>query len=195
MEAEELVELQKLHDSVYEQASSWFTSLKDNMKSQILSHFGHLPSKDSDPQVGFGRPQYKHGREPRLLLLIIWSCSRICFWAGFHVLLQASPSGPAWCWWLLAVLPLENRAQLTILAMTSLKDRLIAIRRVLIFVTRKRPRWSSRASADMWRVNRTDGSCSGFYGLLIFVNLNDLLTHFDVTPSLSSASSCLSWLL
>lgn len=102
VEGEELVELLKLHDSVYEQANSWFTSLKDNMKSQILSHFGHLPSKDPDP--------------------------------------QASPSGPAWCWWLLAVLPLENRAQLTILAMTSLKDRLIAIRRVLIFVTRKRPR-------------------------------------------------------
>ncbi|XP_056899332.1 LON peptidase N-terminal domain and RING finger protein 2 isoform X2 [Takifugu flavidus] len=102
VEAEELVELLKMHDSVYEQASGWFTSLKDNMKSQILSHFGHLPSKDSDP--------------------------------------QATPSGPAWCWWLLAVLPLENRAQLTILAMTSLKDRLIAIRRVLIFVTRKRPR-------------------------------------------------------
>lgn len=102
VEAEELMELLKLHDSVYEQANSWFTSLKDNMKSQILSHFGHLPSKDPDP--------------------------------------QASPSGPAWCWWLLAVLPLENRAQLTILAMTSLKDRLIAIRRVLIFVTRKRPR-------------------------------------------------------
>ncbi|XP_040912864.1 LON peptidase N-terminal domain and RING finger protein 2 [Toxotes jaculatrix] len=102
VEGEELVELLKLHDSVYDQANSWFTSLKDNMKSQILSHFGHLPSKDPDP--------------------------------------QASPSGPAWCWWLLAVLPLENRAQLTILAMTSLKDRLIAIRRVLIFVTRKRPR-------------------------------------------------------
>ncbi|KAL7385085.1 hypothetical protein ABVT39_015201 [Epinephelus coioides] len=102
VEGEELVELLKLHDSVYEQANNWFTSLKDNMKSQILSHFGHLPSKDPDP--------------------------------------QASPSGPAWCWWLLAVLPLENRAQLTILAMTSLKDRLIAIRRVLIFVTRKRPR-------------------------------------------------------
>ncbi|XP_029386774.1 LON peptidase N-terminal domain and RING finger protein 2 [Echeneis naucrates] len=101
-EGEELVELLKLHDSVYDQANGWFTSLKDNMKSQILSHFGHLPSKDPDP--------------------------------------QASPSGPAWCWWLLAVLPLENRAQLTILAMTSLKDRLIAIRRVLIFVTRKRPR-------------------------------------------------------
>ncbi|XP_007259096.3 LON peptidase N-terminal domain and RING finger protein 2 [Astyanax mexicanus] len=102
VEGEELTELLKLHDSVYDQATAWFTSLKDNMKSQILSHFGHLPSKDPDP--------------------------------------QGNPSGPAWCWWLLAVLPLESRAQLTILAMTSLKDRLIAIRRVLIFVTRKRPR-------------------------------------------------------
>ncbi|XP_041856980.1 LON peptidase N-terminal domain and RING finger protein 2 [Melanotaenia boesemani] len=102
VDGEELTELLKLHDAVYEQANGWFSSLKDNMKSQILSHFGHLPSKDLDP--------------------------------------QGSPSGPAWCWWLLAVLPLENRAQLTILAMASLKDRLIAIRRVLIFVTRKRPR-------------------------------------------------------
>lgn len=51
VEGEELVDLLRLHDSVYEQANSWFTSLKDNMKSQILSHFGHLPSKDPDPQV------------------------------------------------------------------------------------------------------------------------------------------------
>ncbi|CAM4491588.1 unnamed protein product [Leuciscus chuanchicus] len=102
VEGEELTELLKLHDSVYDQAMAWFTSLKDDMKSQIISHFGQLPAKDSDP--------------------------------------QGNPSGPAWCWWLLAVLPLENKAQLTILAMTTLKDRLIAIRRVLIFVTRKRPR-------------------------------------------------------
>ncbi|XP_061923387.1 LON peptidase N-terminal domain and RING finger protein 2-like [Entelurus aequoreus] len=102
VEGEELSELLKLHDAVYEQANNWVTSLKDNMKSQILSHFGHLPGKDPNP--------------------------------------QASPSGPAWCWWLLAVLPLENRAQLTILSMSSLKGRLLAIRKVLIFVTRKRPR-------------------------------------------------------
>ncbi|KAF3843594.1 hypothetical protein F7725_002443 [Dissostichus mawsoni] len=76
----EYLEDKKMHDAVYEQANNWFTSLKDNMKSQILSHFGDLPSNDPDPQ---------------------------------------------------------NRAQLTILAMTSLKDRLIAIRRVLIFVTRR----------------------------------------------------------
>ncbi|XP_053865680.1 LON peptidase N-terminal domain and RING finger protein 2 [Malaclemys terrapin pileata] len=102
VEGAEYEELVRLHDSVYDQAVAWFTSLKDNMKAQILNHFGSMPGKESEP--------------------------------------QSNPSGPAWYWWLLAVLPLENRAQLAILAMTSLKDRLIAIRRVLIFVTRKRPR-------------------------------------------------------
>nr|XP_028583729.1 LON peptidase N-terminal domain and RING finger protein 2 [Podarcis muralis] len=102
VEGAEYEELVRLHDSVYDQAVAWFTSLKDNMKAQILNHFGSMPGKEPEP--------------------------------------QSNPSGPAWYWWLLAVLPLENRAQLAILAMTSLKDRLIAIRRVLIFVTRKRPR-------------------------------------------------------
>uniref|UniRef100_U3JMM6 LON peptidase N-terminal domain and ring finger 2 n=2 Tax=Ficedula albicollis TaxID=59894 RepID=U3JMM6_FICAL len=102
VEGPEYEELVRLHDSVYDQAVAWFTSLKDNMKAQILNHFGSMPGKEPEP--------------------------------------QSNPSGPAWYWWLLAVLPLENRAQLAILAMTSLKDRLIAIRRVLIFVTRKRPR-------------------------------------------------------
>lgn len=70
MEAEELVELLKLHDSVYEQANSWFTSLKDNMKSQILSHFGHLPSKDSDPQVCYGAffPQLQNSTAAHLAI-------------------------------------------------------------------------------------------------------------------------------
>uniref|UniRef100_A0A8C6YD54 LON peptidase N-terminal domain and ring finger 2 n=1 Tax=Naja naja TaxID=35670 RepID=A0A8C6YD54_NAJNA len=101
-EGAEYEDLVRIHDSVYDQAVSWFTCLKDNMKAQILNHFGPMPGKEREP--------------------------------------QSNPSGPAWYWWLLAVLPLENRAQLAILAMTSLKDRLIAIRRVLIFVTRKRPR-------------------------------------------------------
>ncbi|CAL8358381.1 unnamed protein product [Merluccius merluccius] len=47
---------------------------------------------------------------------------------------QASPNGPPWCWWLLAVLPLEGRAQLPFLALTSLQDRLRGIRRVLLFM-------------------------------------------------------------
>nr|XP_023997123.1 LON peptidase N-terminal domain and RING finger protein 2-like isoform X2 [Salvelinus alpinus] len=101
VDGEELVELQKLHDCVYEQASTWFTSLKDNMKNQIVCHFGQLPEKDCD--------------------------------------LQGSASGPAWCWWLLAVLPLEKRAQLSILAMTTLRERLSTTRRVLSLVTRKHP--------------------------------------------------------
>ncbi|XP_067104155.1 LON peptidase N-terminal domain and RING finger protein 3-like isoform X1 [Osmerus mordax] len=53
---------------------------------------------------------------------------------------QASPNGPSWCWWLLAVLPLEGRAQLPFLALTSLKDRLSGIRRVLLFMARNRQR-------------------------------------------------------
>ncbi|XP_028904080.1 LON peptidase N-terminal domain and RING finger protein 2 isoform X1 [Ornithorhynchus anatinus] len=43
-------ELVHLHDSVYDQAVSWFTSLKDNMKAQILNHFGPMPGKESEPQ-------------------------------------------------------------------------------------------------------------------------------------------------
>lgn len=100
VEGEGLAELQRLHDCVHQQATAWFSSLRDNMKSQILSHFGQLPGKEAN--------------------------------------IQASPSGPAWCWWLLAVLPLEKRAQLSILSMTALRDRLGAVRRVLTLVTRKR---------------------------------------------------------
>ncbi|KAL8180870.1 UNVERIFIED_CONTAM: hypothetical protein K2H54_038246 [Gekko kuhli] len=54
--------------------------------------------------------------------------------------LQANPNGPSWCWWVLAVLPLESRAQLPFLAMTSLKERLDAIRRILTFMSRARSR-------------------------------------------------------
>ncbi|KAG9272785.1 LON peptidase N-terminal domain and RING finger protein 3 [Astyanax mexicanus] len=53
---------------------------------------------------------------------------------------QASPNGPSWCWWLLAVFPLEGRAQLPFLALPSLKDRLTGIRRVLLLMARNRSR-------------------------------------------------------
>uniref|UniRef100_UPI00398E55B5 LON peptidase N-terminal domain and RING finger protein 2 isoform X1 n=2 Tax=Pristiophorus japonicus TaxID=55135 RepID=UPI00398E55B5 len=102
VEGEEYSELVCLSDSIYDQAFTWFNSLKDNMRTQILNHFGPMPEKEPTP--------------------------------------QSSQNGPAWCWWLLAVLPLESRAQLAVLSMNSLKDRLIAIRRVLVFVTRRRLR-------------------------------------------------------
>lgn len=54
--------------------------------------------------------------------------------------LQASPNGPSWCWWLLAVLPLEGRAQLPFLALTSLRDRLSGIRKVLLFMLHNKSR-------------------------------------------------------
>ncbi|KAM3612463.1 uncharacterized protein V6R79_008553 [Siganus canaliculatus] len=59
---------------------------------------------------------------------------------GKDPVLQTSPNGPSWCWWLLAVLPLEGRAQLPFLALTSLKDRLSGIRKVLLFMARSRHR-------------------------------------------------------
>uniref|UniRef100_A0A8C3VP33 LON peptidase N-terminal domain and ring finger 2 n=1 Tax=Catagonus wagneri TaxID=51154 RepID=A0A8C3VP33_9CETA len=99
VEGPEYEELASLHDSVYHQSVSWFTSLQDHMKEQILSHFGLMPDRDPEP--------------------------------------QSNPSGPAWSWWILAVLPLERKAQLAILGMTSLRERLLAIRRILVIITRK----------------------------------------------------------
>ncbi|XP_004442313.1 PREDICTED: LON peptidase N-terminal domain and RING finger protein 3 isoform X4 [Ceratotherium simum simum] len=98
VQGEDCAELMGLHNCVYEQASSWFHSLKSSLKNRILNHFGPMPEKDADPQI--------------------------------------NPNGPAWCWWTLAVLPLESRAQLPFLAMKSLKDRLNGIRRVLAFISR-----------------------------------------------------------
>ncbi|XP_054436299.1 LON peptidase N-terminal domain and RING finger protein 3 isoform X3 [Pteronotus mesoamericanus] len=98
VQGQDCAELMGLHNCVYEQASSWFHSLKSSLKNRILNHFGPMPEKDADP--------------------------------------QGNPNGPAWCWWTLAVLPLESRAQLPFLAMRSLKDRLNGIRRVLAFISR-----------------------------------------------------------
>ncbi|KAM9212104.1 LON peptidase N-terminal domain and RING finger protein 2 [Dugong dugon] len=44
---------------------------------------------------------------------------------------QSNLNGPAWSWWILALLPLERKAQLAILGTTSLKERLLAIQRTL----------------------------------------------------------------
>lgn len=49
------------------------------------------------------------------------------------------PNGPAWAWWLLAILPLDARAQLAILAMTSLHRRLDSLHRVLSFLQSNNP--------------------------------------------------------
>ncbi|XP_069799009.1 LON peptidase N-terminal domain and RING finger protein 3 [Dendropsophus ebraccatus] len=102
VQGEHYAELLALHDSVYDQAYTWFSTLKPALKTRILSHFGPMPAKETE--------------------------------------LQVNPNGPAWCWWILAVLPLESRAQLPFLAMTSLKDRLTSIRRVLLFMCRTRTR-------------------------------------------------------
>ncbi|XP_036312025.1 LON peptidase N-terminal domain and RING finger protein 1 isoform X2 [Pipistrellus kuhlii] len=50
--------------------------------------------------------------------------------------LQATPNGPAWCWWLLAVLPVDPRYQLSVLSMKSLKERLTKIQHILTYFSR-----------------------------------------------------------
>jgi len=50
----------------------------------------------------------------------------------------ANPSGPAWAWWVLAILPLDPTAQQHILSQTSLKKRLEAIGRILGYMKRRR---------------------------------------------------------
>jgi len=93
---EELLELQELHDSVYEQARTWFQNLKVRFHNQILQHFGPMPEREDD--------------------------------------IQATPNGPACCWWLLAVLPVDPRYQLSVLSMTSLRERLVKIQHILTYL-------------------------------------------------------------
>uniref|UniRef100_A0A671PNH9 LON peptidase N-terminal domain and ring finger 1, like n=1 Tax=Sinocyclocheilus anshuiensis TaxID=1608454 RepID=A0A671PNH9_9TELE len=47
---------------------------------------------------------------------------------------QATPNGPTCCWWLLAVLPVDPRYQLSILSMTTLKERLVKIQHILTYL-------------------------------------------------------------
>ncbi|XP_074521457.1 LON peptidase N-terminal domain and RING finger protein 1 [Halichoeres trimaculatus] len=48
--------------------------------------------------------------------------------------IQATPNGPACCWWLLAVLPIDPKYQLSVLSMTSLKERLVKIQHILTYL-------------------------------------------------------------
>lgn len=48
------------------------------------------------------------------------------------------PNGPAWAWWIVAVLPLDNRIQLAMVAMISYRERLQAIKRIIQHLTSSR---------------------------------------------------------
>ena len=60
------------------------------------------------------------------------------------------PSGPTWHWWLCAVLPLDPRAQTTIIAMPTLAERLKALQRVLAFVQRRNSNGGGVAMVTQW---------------------------------------------
>ena len=46
----------------------------------------------------------------------------------------SNPNGPAWAWWCSAVLPIDTRIQLAMLAMSSYRERLEALRKVLRYL-------------------------------------------------------------
>ncbi|XP_062379595.1 LON peptidase N-terminal domain and ring finger 1, like isoform X2 [Sardina pilchardus] len=48
--------------------------------------------------------------------------------------IQATPNGPACCWWLLAVLPVDPRYQLSVLSMPTLRERLLKIQHILTYL-------------------------------------------------------------
>ncbi|KAL4640565.1 LON peptidase N-terminal domain and RING finger protein 1 [Arapaima gigas] len=48
--------------------------------------------------------------------------------------IQATPNGPACCWWLLAVLPVDPRYQLSVLSLLSLRERLLKIQHILTYL-------------------------------------------------------------
>ncbi|XP_039187070.1 LON peptidase N-terminal domain and RING finger protein 1 [Crotalus tigris] len=94
----EMRKLQELHNIVYNQACSWFQSLRNKFHSQILQYFGPMPEKEEN--------------------------------------LQETADGPAWCWWLLAVLPVDPKYQLSVFSMRSLRERLIKIQAILTYFSR-----------------------------------------------------------
>ncbi|MCJ8734578.1 hypothetical protein PDJAM_G00237050 [Pangasius djambal] len=51
----------------------------------------------------------------------------------------SSPNGPACCWWLLAVLPVDPRYQLSVLSMTTLRERLVKIQHILAYLQNSHP--------------------------------------------------------
>ncbi|KAJ8001058.1 hypothetical protein DPEC_G00187230 [Dallia pectoralis] len=48
--------------------------------------------------------------------------------------IQATADGPACCWWLLAVLPIDPPYQLSVLSMTTLHERLVKIQHILSYL-------------------------------------------------------------
>ncbi|KAK7097346.1 LON peptidase N-terminal domain and RING finger protein 3-like isoform X2 [Littorina saxatilis] len=50
---------------------------------------------------------------------------------------STNPNGPHWAWWCIAVLPIDTRVQLALLAMGSFKERLEAMKKVLQYLGKR----------------------------------------------------------
>ncbi|CAM4587319.1 unnamed protein product, partial [Lepidochelys olivacea] len=52
--------------------------------------------------------------------------------------IQATKDGPAWCWWLISILPLDPSDQLWLFATTSLRARLTQLKHILTGILQHR---------------------------------------------------------
>lgn len=52
VEGSELEILQRLHDSVYQQAQDWYQRLGSRIREQINRQYGTMPDKEENIQVG-----------------------------------------------------------------------------------------------------------------------------------------------
>lgn len=76
-DSQELRRLQELYDAVYDQARGWFQNLKVRFHNQILQHFGAMPEREANIQVG----------EP---------AEATCFSGGSQLNLQLQHPGAVW---------------------------------------------------------------------------------------------------
>lgn len=93
---------------------------------------------------------------------------------------QGNPNSTAWLWKVLPVLPLDPRIQLKMLAMTSYKERLEGILRVVEYIKRRQSSW-------LWKIpyflNYLPFNYQIVIGLVIVIaiysscNLNNLLIY------------------
>ena len=96
---------------VHNKANEWFQSLPPDMSAALVRHFGPMPQRNDDKSE--------------------FTVSFSNFWKTKINVFEKHVDGPAWPWWVLAVIPAEDKIKMHVLAQTSLAKRLTLMSRVI----------------------------------------------------------------
>ena len=107
---------------VFQRALQWFESLPDDQSQALTRHYGEMPERSTE------RQEYAVRNMKKLLE------------QAFNF---QNNDGPAWTWWVLAVIPAEDRIKLHVLGQTSLLNRLKLISRVITCIIQSQSTHSS----------------------------------------------------